>query len=84
MTYIKTYNDKELEKLFDSLFKQRMIYTQDTDFSRNIGKKFHKLIDKDLLEIAHSKKKHRSWIIVPPDVKVIQHHKTKYEFIRLF
>jgi hypothetical protein len=82
--YIKIYDDKELEKLFSGLYKQKIMFTQDTDFSRNIGKKYHKLIDKDLLEIAHSKKKHKSWIIVPPDVKLVQHNKTKYEFIRLF
>jgi len=85
--YIKIF-DKEDEKLFYSLSKHKTVFTNDIKLSKKIGQRYHELIDSDLLEIARSDKKKRTWFIVPPDIQIVPRTKrTKngfdLEFIRI-
>jgi hypothetical protein len=76
--------DDEIEKLFYALSKHRTMYTDDVLLARRVGHRYKDLIDRDILDIAYSHKKRRTWFIVPSDVQMVHRSDRKYEFIKLF
>lgn len=76
--------DEEINKLFLALSKHRTMHTDNVLLARRIGSRYKDLVDKDILDIAYSHKKHRTWFIVPSDVELKHRNDRKYEFIKLF
>ena len=77
-------SDDDVEKLFYALCKHHVYYTDDVKLARRVGSRYKDLVNSDILDIAYSHKKQRTWFVVPPDVQIVQRSARKYEFIRLF
>jgi hypothetical protein len=61
--------DTKYEKYFRRLIKDRIAYTDDIQFTRQLGRKYPELFDKDngFLDIARIKKRHESVLILRPN-----------------
>lgn len=90
-TFIKP--DKEYEKYFSRLLKDRVVYTNDIQFTRKISRKHPELFDKDkgFLDIARIKKRNESVLILRPYAGLAPisppssiNSKKKYQFFRIF
>ena len=59
---------EDVEKLFRRLAKDRIVYTDNSDFTRSLGRKYPGLFDEDngFLDIGRIKKRRSSVIVLRP------------------
>lgn len=69
---IRPWNDKS-QKLMHQLSITGRAFTLDMQLARDFSKKkvIRQATKMDLLDIAHNRRKGKTWFIVPPDVAVI-------------
>jgi len=79
---------KEAEDYFRRLAKDRVVYIKDTTFTRNFGRRYSKLINKDYLDIGRIDRKKESVITLRPGVNIepleLNRKNLKFKFNRLF
>lgn len=85
--------NRKYSKYFDRLIKDRIVYTNDKDFTRMLGKKYPMLFDKNkgFMDIARIYKRNESAIILRPNVGLAPIHpptslniNKRYKFFRIF
>ena len=89
--YIKP--DSKYDKYFQRLLKDRVVYTNDINFTRQLGRKYPDLFDKNngFMDIARIKKHHESVIVLRPYAGLAPiyssngtNKKKKYHFFKIF
>lgn len=70
--FVKPWS-KEVEKYFKRLAKDRLFYTKDINFTRNLGRKYPELFDKNngFMDIGRIEKRNESIVVVRPGSIVV-------------
>jgi len=75
-------NMKKHKNIFNHLMKNNIYYSTDKTITREFGRAYKEIVDKDLIDLAPVWKKEKYIIAVPPDVRVVK-RKARYYFYRI-
>lgn len=84
--------DTKYEKYFRRLIKDRIVYTDDIQFTRHLGRNYPALFDRDngFLDIARIKKRQESVLILRPNTGLAPitpptstNSRKKYKFFKI-